>query len=75
VIALSAAERFVEFFLRSDSDKVALGLEVAQWTSLGLLAVAGLVVAPKQVVSSGPPWRLGVSEATSPRRTPDEVAR
>jgi hypothetical protein len=42
VIALSAAERFVEFFLRSDSDKVALGLEVAQWTSLGLLAVAGL---------------------------------
>jgi hypothetical protein len=39
VIALSAAERFVEFFLRSDSDKVALGLEVAQWTSLGLLAV------------------------------------
>jgi hypothetical protein len=39
VIALSAAERFVEFFLRSDSDKVALELEVAQWTSLGLLAV------------------------------------
>src|SRR5215204_4057398 len=29
----------------------------------------GLGVAPKQVVSSGPPWRLGVSEATSPRRT------
>jgi hypothetical protein len=28
--------------VRSDSDKVALGLEVAQWTSLGLLAVAGL---------------------------------
>ena len=42
VIALLAAGRFVEFFVRSDSDKVALGLEVAQWTSLGLLVVAGL---------------------------------
>jgi phosphatidylglycerol:prolipoprotein diacylglycerol transferase len=42
VIALLAAGRFVEFFMRSDSDKVALGLEVAQWTSLGLLIVAAL---------------------------------
>jgi phosphatidylglycerol---prolipoprotein diacylglyceryl transferase len=42
VIALLAAGRFVEFFVRSDSDKVALGLEVAQWTSLGLLVVAGV---------------------------------
>jgi phosphatidylglycerol:prolipoprotein diacylglycerol transferase len=42
VIALLAAGRFVEFFVRSDSDKGALGLEVAQWTSLALLAVAGL---------------------------------
>ncbi len=42
VIALLAAGRFAEFFVRSDSDKVALGLEVAQWTSLGLLAVAGI---------------------------------
>jgi phosphatidylglycerol:prolipoprotein diacylglycerol transferase len=42
VIALLSAGRFVEFFARSDSDTVALGLEVAQWTSLGLLAVAGL---------------------------------
>jgi phosphatidylglycerol---prolipoprotein diacylglyceryl transferase len=42
VIALLSAGRFVEFFVRSDSDKVALGLEVAQWTSLVLLAVAGL---------------------------------
>jgi phosphatidylglycerol:prolipoprotein diacylglycerol transferase len=42
VIALLAAGRFVEFFVRSDSDKVALGLEVAQWTSLGLLVVAAL---------------------------------
>ena len=42
VISLLAAGRFAEFFVRSDSDKVALGLEVAQWTSLGLLAVAAL---------------------------------
>jgi phosphatidylglycerol:prolipoprotein diacylglycerol transferase len=42
VIGLLAAGRFVEFFVRSDSDKVALGLEVAQWTSLALLAAACL---------------------------------
>jgi phosphatidylglycerol---prolipoprotein diacylglyceryl transferase len=42
VIALLSAGRFVEFFVRSDSDKVALGLEVAQWTSLGLFALAAL---------------------------------
>lgn len=42
VITLLAAGRFIEFFVRSDSDQVALGLEVAQWTSLGLLLVAGL---------------------------------
>jgi phosphatidylglycerol:prolipoprotein diacylglycerol transferase len=41
VIALFAVGRFSEFFLRSDSADLALGLEVAQWTSLGLLAVAG----------------------------------
>ena len=42
VIALLSAGRFVEFFFRSDSETVALGLEVAQWTSLGLLAVAAM---------------------------------
>ncbi|HKP21497.1 MAG TPA: prolipoprotein diacylglyceryl transferase family protein [Thermoleophilaceae bacterium] len=42
VIALLSVGRFVEFFARSDSAKSALGLEVAQWTSLGLLLVAGL---------------------------------
>jgi phosphatidylglycerol---prolipoprotein diacylglyceryl transferase len=40
VIALLALGRFFEFFVRSDSDDLALGLEVAQWTSLALLAVA-----------------------------------
>lgn len=42
VIALLSAGRFAEFFVRSDSDTVALGLEVAQWTSLVLFAVAAL---------------------------------
>ena len=42
VIALLAAGRFVEFFARSDSTRAALGLEIAQWTSLGLVAIAGL---------------------------------
>jgi hypothetical protein len=42
VIALFAAGRFVEFFVRSDSETVALGLGTAQWTGLALLAAAGL---------------------------------
>jgi phosphatidylglycerol---prolipoprotein diacylglyceryl transferase len=42
VIALLAAGRFAEFFVRSDSDTVALGLETAQWTSLALIAIAGV---------------------------------
>jgi phosphatidylglycerol:prolipoprotein diacylglycerol transferase len=40
VVALFAVGRFFEFFLRSDSADLALGLEIAQWTSLVLLAVA-----------------------------------
>jgi len=40
VLGLLAAGRFVEFFVRSDSAKTALGLEVAQWTSLALITVA-----------------------------------
>jgi len=42
VVALLAAGRFVEFFSRSDSETLALGLETAQWTSLFLIAVAGV---------------------------------
>jgi prolipoprotein diacylglyceryltransferase len=41
VIGLLAAGRFVEFFARSDSETIALGLETAQWTSLLLILVAG----------------------------------
>jgi phosphatidylglycerol---prolipoprotein diacylglyceryl transferase len=40
VIGLLAAGRFVEFYVRSDSETVALGLETAQWTSLLLILVA-----------------------------------
>ena len=40
VIGLLAAGRFVEFYVRSDSETVALGLETAQWTSLVLILVA-----------------------------------
>jgi len=42
VVALLATGRFGEFFVRSDAQTGALGLEVAQWTSLGLLSVAAV---------------------------------
>jgi phosphatidylglycerol:prolipoprotein diacylglycerol transferase len=42
VVALLAAGRFFEFFLRSDSADLAAGLEIAQWTSLAILAVAAV---------------------------------
>lgn len=42
VIALLAVGRFAEFFVRSDSPDLALGLEIAQWTSLALLAATAL---------------------------------
>ena len=40
VIALFGIGRFVEFFARSDSEEVALGLNPAQYTSLALVAAA-----------------------------------
>ena len=40
VIGLLAAGRFVEFYVRSDSETLALGLETAQWTSLLLMLIA-----------------------------------
>lgn len=42
VLGLFSFGRFFEFFLRSDSEQVALGLNSAQWTSLALVAVAAL---------------------------------
>ena len=40
VVALFSAGRFVEFFARSDSPELALGLNNAQWTSLAMFVVA-----------------------------------
>jgi phosphatidylglycerol:prolipoprotein diacylglycerol transferase len=39
VLGLFAFGRFFEFFVRSDSPDLALGLDNAQWTSLGLLVI------------------------------------
>jgi prolipoprotein diacylglyceryl transferase len=39
VLGLFAFGRFFEFFARSDSPRLALGLDNAQWTSIGLLVV------------------------------------
>ena len=42
VVGLFAFGRFFEFFLRSDSPELALGLSNAQWTSVALLAAAAV---------------------------------
>ncbi len=42
VVGLLALGRFVEFFFRSDSETIGLGLATAQWTSLVLLAVSAV---------------------------------
>jgi phosphatidylglycerol:prolipoprotein diacylglycerol transferase len=50
VFGLMSAGRFFEFFVRSDSGTVALGLETAQWTSIVLMLVAavGMVVSMRK---------------------------
>jgi phosphatidylglycerol:prolipoprotein diacylglycerol transferase len=42
VLALFAAGRFLEFFLRGDSPQLALGLSNAQWTSIALLIIVAV---------------------------------
>jgi phosphatidylglycerol:prolipoprotein diacylglycerol transferase len=42
VLGLFAIGRFIEFFVRSDSPPLALGLNIAQWTSLALAVAAAL---------------------------------
>jgi len=42
VLVLFAGGRFIEFFLRSDSPALALGLSNAQWTSLALLVASSI---------------------------------
>lgn len=60
VMALFAIGRFLEFFLRSDSPSLALGLDNAQWTSLVLL----LLVAAAWATSSR---RAGAQRSARPR--------
>jgi len=67
VLALLSAGRFVEFFVRSDSATVALGLETAQWTSLVLIAVAA--------VGALVTWRHGSRGAARVRRRSIFAAR
>jgi phosphatidylglycerol:prolipoprotein diacylglycerol transferase len=75
VLGLFAAGRFVEFFARSDSPQLALGLNNAQWTSLALLVIvaAGWTLSRRRTVaqegrsaraSPGPP----LDPADGPRR-------
>jgi prolipoprotein diacylglyceryltransferase len=42
VVALYGIGRFMMFFYRSDTDPAAVGLNVAQFESLALIAIAGL---------------------------------
>jgi phosphatidylglycerol:prolipoprotein diacylglycerol transferase len=55
VLGLFAAGRFLEFFVRSDSPQLALGLDNAQWTSLALLVVitAGWAITTRRVDRDG----------------------
>ena len=56
VLGLLATGRFVEFFVRSDSDELALGLVTAQWVSLGLVAgaIVGAWLTTRQPPPAGP---------------------
>jgi phosphatidylglycerol:prolipoprotein diacylglycerol transferase len=67
MLGLLALGRFFEFFLRSDSADLALGLETAQWTSLLLLGVA---TAGAWLTLRGPatPGRSSPRFATTSRR-------
>jgi phosphatidylglycerol---prolipoprotein diacylglyceryl transferase len=65
VVALFSLGRFFEFFARSDSPDLALGLNNAQWTSLGLLAVA---LAGWWLTVGRHPGTRGRGPASDPRR-------
>ncbi|MHB8659400.1 MAG: prolipoprotein diacylglyceryl transferase [Solirubrobacteraceae bacterium] len=63
VLALFAAGRFLEFFLRLDSPSLALGLDNAQWTSLVLF---GFIAAGWAYTRR----RMGPAAASRPTRPP-----
>jgi phosphatidylglycerol:prolipoprotein diacylglycerol transferase len=75
MLALLATGRFLEFFLRSDSADLAFGLEIAQWTSLALLAVvaagAWLTLARRPATSWRPEAAAGAEPAGSRREQRD----
>jgi len=56
VLGLFAAGRFVEFFVRSDSPALALGLNNTQWASLGLLVlcIAGWALTSRRAAPVDP---------------------
>ncbi len=64
VLALFAGGRFFEFFLRSDSPELALGLSNAQWTSAAMLVAA--IVGRTVVVRRGARGRWRGSAAPRP---------
>jgi prolipoprotein diacylglyceryltransferase len=68
VLRLFGAGRFLEFFLRSASETVALGLSSAQWTSLALIAVAtaGALVTTRWHVAALPHSCARASRRRSP---------
>ncbi len=63
VVGLFGLGRFVEFFWRSDSDTVALALNSAQWTSLGILGVG--------LTGAAVTWRM----ASAPRTHGPDAGR
>ena len=67
VLVLFAGGRFVEFFVRSDSPQLALGLSNTQWTSLALLIVliAGWSVTTRRTDPGAPANRDVRSRASS----------
>lgn len=62
VLALFAVGRFFEFFIRSDSPQLALGLSNAQWTSVALLAV---IVAGRTFTARRADRRAGRSDMST----------
>ena len=64
VLALFSAGRFFELFIRVDSPKLALGLNNAQWTSIGMLiaVIVGWAITARRGASAH-----GGSDSSDPR--------